>query len=71
MRTATAAAYSQDHLDEDLLALRALAHRPLWKLQRIDPRPGVGYAAGDRAAFARLAELELDALGLSARRPGT
>ncbi len=67
VRTATAAARSRDHLDEDLLALRALAHRPLWELQRIDPRPGAAYAGGDRTVVARLARLELDALGLHAR----
>ncbi len=68
VRTATAAANSRDQLDEDLLALRAVTHRPLCELQRIDPRPGVAYAGGDRTAVARLARLELDALGSSARR---
>jgi len=68
VRTATAAANSRDQLDEDLLALRALAHRRLCELQRIEPRPGVAYAGGDRTVVARLARLELDALGLSARR---
>jgi len=68
VRTATATARSRDHLDEDLLALRALTHRPLWELQRVDPRPGAAYAGGDRAVVARLAQLELDALGLRPRR---
>ena len=68
VRTATAAANSRDQLDEDLMALRALAHRRLCELQRIEPRPGVAYAGGDRTVVARLARLELDALGLSARR---
>ena len=68
VRTATATARSRDHLDEDLLALRALTHRPLWELQRDDPRPGAAYAGGDRAVVARLAQLELDALGLRPRR---
>ncbi len=33
----------------------------------IDPRPGAAYAGGDRTVVARLAQLELDALGLHAR----
>ncbi len=67
VRTATAAANSRDQLDEDLLALRALTRRPLVRAAAHRPRPGVAYAGGDRTVVAR-ARLELDALGLSARR---
>lgn len=64
IRTATATARARDHLDDDLLALRALSHSPLWELQRIHPRPGAAYAAGDRVVIASLAQLELEAMGL-------
>jgi hypothetical protein len=44
-----------------LLALRAMANRPLPKLRRAEPDPAAAYARGDYAA---LAALELAELGL-------
>lgn len=63
VRTATATVQAGTR-DEDLLALRALTHRPLWQLQRIHPAPGSAYIAGDRVVIADLARLEMTALGL-------
>jgi hypothetical protein len=60
----------------DLLAVRALAKQPLTRLARLGPDAVAGWRAGDRAATAALARLELDELGLRvpaawAQRPGT
>lgn len=68
IRTATAMSRARDLLDDDLLALRALAHRALWELQRVHPRVGAAYASGDPAVVAALAQLELDDLGLRRQR---
>ena len=46
---------------EALLALRALAHRPLPELRRVAADPYRAFASGDHAA---LADLERRALGL-------
>jgi hypothetical protein len=51
---------------DDLLAVRALARQPLRRLAALDPDVVAGWKAGDPAATARLAELELDELGLRA-----
>jgi hypothetical protein len=48
----------------DLLALRALATRPLRKLTRIDPEVAEAWRRGDDATVNALAALELRALGL-------
>ncbi len=45
--------------DPDLLALRALANRPLHQLARISADPLADWRAGDRGVIDRLAELEL------------
>jgi hypothetical protein len=48
----------------ELLAVRALASQPLQRLARLDPAVVTGWRAGDPAATATLAALELRSLGL-------
>ena len=48
----------------DLLAVRAVASQPLRRLARLDPAVVTGWRAGDPAATARLAAMELASLGL-------
>lgn len=50
----------------DLLALRALANRPLPALRRVNADPLSAWRASDAAVTAQLARLELRALGLRA-----
>jgi hypothetical protein len=50
----------------DLLALRALASRPLSELTRLGPDIAQSWRNGDAAAVDQLAGLELRKLGLSA-----
>lgn len=57
--------------DDELFALRALAHRPLHELRRVHPEPGHAYREGDREVVHRLAALELAALGLRPVPPPT
>ncbi|GIF16168.1 hypothetical protein [Actinoplanes teichomyceticus] len=52
----------------DLLALRALASRPLGELARMGPDIAQSWRAGDAAAVDALAELELRRLGLRGSR---
>lgn len=52
-----------DAADLELFAIRAVATRPLYELQRACPDPAAALAARD---FGALAELELGALGLAA-----
>lgn len=47
-----------------LLALRALVHRPLDELSAVDPQPAAAYARSDPDVLHALAALELRALGL-------
>jgi hypothetical protein len=54
----------------DLLAVRALARQPLRELARLDPSVVQGWRAGDPAATASLARLELAELGLREPRDG-
>jgi len=54
--------------DLDLFALRALAHQPLHVLARVSHDPAGGWRSGDPEVVARLARLELRAVGL--RPPG-
>jgi hypothetical protein len=54
----------------DLLAIRALARQPLQELARLDPAVVQGWKAGDPAATAALARLELGELGLNEPRDG-
>lgn len=53
-----------DSEDLYLFALRAVATRPLYELQRVAPDPAAALAAGD---YGPLASLELGALGLVGR----
>ncbi len=55
---------------QDLLALRALANRPLRKLRATGPDPVDGWRRGDPAVIGALAALELRGLGLRAPRGG-
>jgi hypothetical protein len=55
-------------VDTDLLALRAIARRPVRKLLRVAPDPAAAWRHGDRAAIHALAALELRSLGLRAPR---
>ena len=64
VRAATAAARLRDQ-DRTLLALRAIANRPLIELRRLGPGLGNAVLAGDPAAIAALASLELRTLGLT------
>lgn len=68
MRAATSAARSRDRGDAPLLALRALANRPVGQLQRVDPTPGTAFLRGDVPVIDALAGIELAALGLRAPR---
>ncbi|MFC5950781.1 hypothetical protein ACFQH9_21155 [Pseudonocardia lutea] len=70
-RRATAAAGARE-AGPDVLALRALTHRPLRTLLRITPDPAGAWRTGDPAAVAALAEAELRSLGLRGlREPGS
>lgn len=52
----------------DLVALRAMSTQPLHKLARISNDPVGAWRDGDAEVVAKLAELELNAVGLSAKR---
>ncbi|WP_229072172.1 hypothetical protein [Actinoplanes sp. DH11] len=67
-RAALAAAVRDDPAGRDLLALRALAGRPLRELSRLGPDIAQSWRAGDEDAVDALAELELRSLGLRPRR---
>lgn len=54
---------------EELLALRALANRPLQELRRVAPDPVAAWREGDADAVRALAHLELVADGVRWRRP--
>jgi hypothetical protein len=53
---------------EELLALRALANRPLQELRRVAPDPVRAWRDGDADAVRALAHLELIADGVRSRR---
>ncbi len=55
---------------EELLALRALANRPLHELRRVAPDPVRAWRDGDADAIRALAHLELVADGVRWRRSG-
>ncbi|MEU4694960.1 hypothetical protein [Actinoplanes sp. NPDC023714] len=63
-RAGVAAAVRDDPAGRDLLALRALAGRPLSELTRLGPDIAQSWRAGDDEAVDALAELELRSLGL-------
>ncbi len=68
IRAATAAARTRDRGDAPLLALRALAHRPVGQLHRVDRSPGTAFLHGDVPVIEALAAIELAALGLKPPR---
>jgi hypothetical protein len=55
-------------VDTDLLALRAIARRPVRKLLAVSPDPAAAWRRDDRAVVRDLAALELRSLGLKAPR---
>ncbi|WP_436522639.1 hypothetical protein [Actinoplanes sp. HUAS TT8] len=63
-RASTALAVRDEPAGRDLLALRALASRPLGELAKLGPDIAQSWRAGDAAAVDALAELELKRLGL-------
>jgi hypothetical protein len=63
-RAGAAAALRSAPAGRDLLALRALATRPLRTLTRIDPDVAEAWRRGDESTVDALAALELRALGL-------
>ena len=69
MRRAGVAAVVRDHpAGRDLLALRALAGRPLNQLTKLGPDIAQSWRDGDAAAVDALAALELSDLGLRPSR---
>ena len=68
--TAAARLSRAGHGARDLLALRALARRPLPELHRLSPDVAAAWRAGEPAAIDDLAALELDDLGLRLPRQG-
>ena len=67
-RAAVASAVRDRPAGDDLLALRALATRPLNELAALGPDIAQAWRTGDRAAVQALAALELRNLGLRGRR---
>jgi hypothetical protein len=63
-RASVAMAVRDEPAGRDLLALRALASRPLSELARLGPDIAQSWRSGDAAAVDALAELELRRLGL-------
>ncbi|GAA2690696.1 hypothetical protein [Actinoplanes palleronii] len=67
-RASVALAVRDEPAGRDLLALRALASRPLSELAKLGPDIAQSWRAGDAAAVDALAELELKRLGLRRSR---
>ena len=67
-RAAVASAVAAQPAGPDLLALRALATRPLDQLARLGPDVAESWRRGDPSIVAALADLELRDLGLRAHR---
>ncbi|MCA2216865.1 hypothetical protein [Jidongwangia harbinensis] len=67
-RAGVAAAVRDEPAGRDLLALRALASRPLSELTRLGPDIAQSWRNGDAAAVDALAALELKRLGLRPAR---
>lgn len=65
--SAAAARFIDGQADLDLLALRAMANRPVSQLAQISPDPLAAWRAGDREVIDQLADLELRRNGW--RRP--
>jgi hypothetical protein len=68
-RAGDAVALRASPAGRDLLALRALANRPLRELTRIHPDVAEGWRRGDDSTVDALAALELSSLGLRPARP--
>jgi hypothetical protein len=68
-RAAVAVKVRNEPAGQDLLALRALATRPLNELTRLGPDIAQSWRNGDAAAVQALAALELKDLGLKPARP--
>ncbi|GAA3345249.1 hypothetical protein GCM10020358_51600 [Amorphoplanes nipponensis] len=68
-RAAVAAKVRDEPAGQDLLALRALAGRPLNELTKLGPDIAQSWRNGDAAAVRALAALELKDLGLRPARP--
>jgi hypothetical protein len=66
-RLARSAITARD-VDTDLLALRAIAHRPVRQLLDVTPDPAAAWRRDDRDVVRELAALELRGLGLRAPR---
>ncbi len=67
-RARAAAALREGRAGQNLLALRALANRPLRRLARIDADPVTAWRRGDQRVVEALAALELRQFGLRAPR---
>ncbi|MGW4944636.1 hypothetical protein ACWEOZ_23945 [Actinoplanes sp. NPDC004185] len=68
-RAAVAVQVRTEPAGQDLLALRALASRPLNELARLGPDIAQSWRNGDAAAVQALAALELKDLGLKPAKP--
>ncbi len=68
-RAAVAARVRNEPAGQDLLALRALASRPLNELAKLGPDIAQSWRNGDAAAVRALAALELRDLGLKPAKP--
>jgi hypothetical protein len=68
-RAAVAVTVRNEPAGQDLLALRALATRPLNELARLGPDIAQSWRNGDAAAVQALAALELKDLGLRPAKP--
>jgi hypothetical protein len=68
-RAGVAARVRNEPAGQDLLALRALATRPLNELTRLGPDIAQSWRNGDAAAVRALAALELKDLGLKPAKP--
>jgi len=68
-RAAVAVKVRNEPAGQDLLALRALANRPLNELTRLGPDIAQSWRNGDAAAVQALAALELKDLGLKPAKP--
>jgi hypothetical protein len=68
-RAAVAVKVRNEPAGQDLLALRALATRPLNELTRLGPDIAQSWRNGDAAAVQALAALELKDLGLKPAKP--
>jgi hypothetical protein len=69
-RAAVAVKVRNEPAGQDLLALRALATRPLNELSRLGPDIAQSWRNGDAAAVQALAALELKELGLKPAKSG-